>query len=57
MKKLTNSVSPFIMLLIPLFLIIGICIFNIDNQIPAEKYEASINLQVPTFKVMIQSLF
>ena len=56
MKKLTNSVSPFLMLLVPLFLIIGLWFTNMNNEISAEKYEASIKLQVPSFKVLIQSV-
>lgn len=55
MKKLTNTLSPFIMLLVPLFLLIGVLTMNIDKDIPAEKLRASIKLQVPTLKNFIQA--
>jgi len=57
MKKLFNSVSPFIMLLLPIFMVIGLLIMNSDNEIPAEKYNASIHLQVLSFKVMLKQIF
>lgn len=57
MKKLNTSVSPFIMLLLPMFLIIGLLIVNVDTEIPTEKFNASLNLQVPSFKAMVQCLF
>ena len=53
MKKLTNFISPFIMLLVPLFLLIGILALSIDNEIPAEKQNASLKLQVPSLKSII----
>jgi hypothetical protein len=56
MKKLSGSASPFLLLLVPLFLIIGLWFTAMNNEIPAEKYQASIKLQVPSFKVMIQSV-
>ncbi len=56
MKKF-SSVSPFIMLLIPMILIIGVLMLNMNNEIPAEKYQASLKLQVPSFKVMISNIF
>lgn len=55
MKKLTNIVSPFIMLLVPLFLLIGVLTMHLDNKIPAEKEIASVKLQVPTAKNIIQA--
>ena len=55
MKKLTSTLSPFIMLLVPLFLLIGLLAMNIDKDIPAEKLQASIKLQVPTFKNFLQA--
>ncbi|HYK76605.1 MAG TPA: hypothetical protein VEV16_06495 [Daejeonella sp.] len=57
MKKLNTSVSPFIMLLLPIFLIIGLLVVNINTEIPAEKFNTSLNLQVPSFKAMVQCLF
>lgn len=55
MKKLTNIVSPFIMLLVPLFLLLGVLAMNIDKEIPADKERASVNLQVPTLKSFVQA--
>jgi len=56
MKKF-NSISPFIVLLAPVIMIIGLLVMNLDNEIPAERYHASVKLQVPSFKVMVQSIF
>lgn len=55
MKKLFNCLSPFIMLLVPLFLLIGLLVMNLDNEIPVEKQNASLKLQVPTLKSLIQA--
>ena len=57
MKKLTNSISPFLLLLVPLFLIVGLLLINLEKEIPAEKYNASLNLQVPSFEALIQNIF
>jgi hypothetical protein len=56
MKKLKNCISPFIMLLLPLFLLIGILALSIDNEIPVEKQNASLKLQVPSVKTIIQAV-
>ncbi len=56
MKKLTNCISPFIMLLVPLFLLIGILLLSINNQIPVEKQNASLKLQVPSVKTLLQAV-
>ncbi len=55
MKKLTNTVSPYIMLLVPLFLLIGVLAMNVNNEMPADKLRASAGLQVPTLKSFIQA--
>ena len=55
MKKFSNTLSPFIMLLVPLFLLIGLLALNVNNEIPAEKLKASIKLQMPTLKSLIQA--
>ncbi len=57
MKKLTNCVSPFIMLLVPLFLLIGLLVTNLDNEIPLEKQNAGLKLQVPSLKNLVSSVF
>ena len=56
MKKL-NSISPFIVLLTPVILIIGLLMMNLDNEIPAERQNASLKLQVPSLKIMVSSIF
>lgn len=56
MKKL-NSISPFIMLLTPMILIIGLLIFNENSDIPAEKYDACLKLQIPSLKTMLSNIF
>ena len=56
MKKL-NSISPFIVLLAPVILIIGLLVMNLDNEIPAERYHASMHLQVPSFMVLVNHIF
>ncbi len=55
MKKLTNCVSPFIMLLVPLFLLIGLLVTNLDNEIPLEKQNAGLKLQVPSLKNLVST--
>lgn len=55
MKKLTNNVSPFIMLLVPLFMLFGVLALNFDKEIPAHKERASVNLQVPTLKSFVRA--
>jgi hypothetical protein len=57
MKKLTNCVSPFIMLLVPLFLLIGLLLTNLKNEIPVEKQNAGLKLQVPSFKSLVSTVF
>ena len=56
MKKLTNCISPFIMLLVPLFLLIGILILSVKNEVPLEKQNASLKLQVPSVKTVIKAV-
>ncbi|MGV3686010.1 MAG: hypothetical protein ACO1NS_10320 [Daejeonella sp.] len=54
-KNITNIVSPFIMLLVPLFLLIGVLAMNINNEMPVEKQRAGLKLQVPTLKSFFQA--
>jgi hypothetical protein len=56
MKKL-NSISPFIVLLAPVILIIGLLVMNFNTEIPADRQHASMKLQVPSFKVIVNSIF
>ncbi len=54
-KKTTIMLSPFIMLLLPLFLLLGVLAMNVNNEMPVEKQRASIKLQVPTLKSFFQA--
>lgn len=56
MKKLTNCISPFIMLLVPLFLLIGLLVSNLNNEIPVEKQRAGLKLQVPSLKSLVSTV-
>ncbi|MDP3469248.1 MAG: hypothetical protein Q8S11_12990 [Daejeonella sp.] len=56
MKKLTNCVSPFIMLLVPLFLLIGLLVTNLNNEIPLEKQSAGLKFQVPSLKNLVSTV-
>jgi len=44
------------MLLVPLFLLIGILLLSVNNEIPVEKQNASLKLQVPSVKTLIQAV-
>lgn len=55
MKKLNNCVSPFLMLLVPLFLLVALLAMNANNEIPAGKQRASIHFQVPSLIGLIQA--
>jgi len=55
MKKLTNIVSPFIMLLVPLFLLIGVLAMNVNKEMTADRERASVKLQMPTLKSFIHT--
>ena len=56
MKKLINCVSPFIMLLVPLFLLIGLLVSNLNNEIPVEKQRAVLKLQLPSLKSLVSTV-
>ncbi len=44
------------MLLIPLFLLIGLLVTNLNNEIPLEKQNASLKLQVPSLKNIVSTV-
>jgi hypothetical protein len=56
MKKLTKPVSPFIMLLIPVFLLVALLAMNSNSDSSAEKQKMSIKLQVPTVKSIVKAV-
>jgi hypothetical protein len=55
-KKTTNMLSPFIMLLLPLFLLLGVLATDLTKTMPVEKQRANIQLQVPTLKSFFQAV-
>jgi hypothetical protein len=55
MKKFTNTLSPFVMLLVPLFLLLGVLAMNSTNKVPAGKQKASVKLEIPALKDFIQA--
>lgn len=57
MKNFANNASPFLLMLVPVFLIIGLLMLNRDTEIPAEKYKASTSFQMPAFRMTLQSIF
>jgi hypothetical protein len=44
------------MLLVPLFLLIGLLVTNLDNEIPLEKQNAVLKLQVPSLKNLVSTV-
>lgn len=56
MKSFKNCVSPFIMLLIPVFLLIGIFAFNFNNEISTEKQHAFLKFQVPSLEMIVKAV-
>lgn len=56
MKKFRTCTSPFITLLIPIFLLIGLFAFNYKNEVSIEKQHAILKLQVPSLKMIVKSV-
>ncbi len=56
MKKLATNTSPFLMLLLPVFLCIGMLLVNTPATPSAEKVSAAPSFQLPTLKVLFKSL-
>jgi hypothetical protein len=56
MKKASNPVSPFLILLVPALLAVGFKSLKGDN-LQAENQRASVNFQVPSLKGVIKVLF
>lgn len=57
MKKIKNFASPFIMLLIPLFILIGLLAMNVRNEDSSEKQNVELRLQAPTLKNIFKAVF
>jgi hypothetical protein len=56
MKKSSNPVSPFLILLIPALLVLGYKSTS-TTEIEPEKQQASIKFQIPSLKGMIKAIF
>jgi hypothetical protein len=56
MKKLKNYISPFIMLLIPVFILIGILAINMNNEISNEKQHAFLKFQAPSLEMIVKAV-
>lgn len=56
MKKSSNSISPFLILLIPALLIIGYKNTQ-STEIEPERKQASIHFQMPSLKGFIKAIF
>jgi len=57
MKKINNFASPFIMLLIPLFLLIGIITMNVRNVVQVSKQNTELKIQAPSIKDVFKASF
>ena len=57
MKNKKASISPFILLLIPVLVGIVYLASQSDVQIPTEKYSASIHLQMPSTQVLVKGVY
>lgn len=53
MKKIFQTVSPFSLLLIPVFLFTLFTALKTEVDIPAEKYKASLSFQMPDLTEVI----
>jgi hypothetical protein len=56
MKKFKNRISPFIMLLFPVFILIGLFAFNFDNEISTEKQHAILKFQAPSLEMIVKAI-
>jgi len=54
MKKLKNILSPFILLLIPVFIAMAVLTNYSKQEIPAERLGASLKFQMPSLKNFAQ---
>ncbi len=56
MKKFKNRISPFIMLLLPVFILIGLFAFNFDNEISTEKQHAILKFKAPSLEMIVKAI-
>jgi len=57
MQKEKTTISPFVLVLVPMLLGLIYLAGNTDLQVPAEKYNASIHFSVPEFQVVVKTVF
>lgn len=57
MKKDKGTISPFVLVLVPMLLGLIYLASTTDLQVPAEKYSASIHFSVPEFQVVVKTVF
>jgi len=57
MKKLIQHVSPFSLLLIPVFIFAAVIWLRAGSGMPDEKYRASVSFQVPALKSVFETVF
>ncbi|WP_187774897.1 hypothetical protein [Pedobacter sp. BS3] len=58
MKKLFSSVSPFLLVLLPVFVCIGILAFAGHDAVSPERLNASLNFELPAVKgLFVKALF
>ncbi|MXV51613.1 hypothetical protein GS399_11580 [Pedobacter sp. HMF7647] len=57
MKKAISTLSPFIMLLIPVFVCVGLVLLNDHTSIPAEGYNAKLTFHLPAINELIKTMF
>ncbi|WP_374165813.1 hypothetical protein [Arcticibacter sp. MXS-1] len=57
MKTSTNSISPFLILLVPVLLAVMLTISNSDREAKSEQYETASFFRMPSWSGVVQSLF
>ena len=58
MKKLFSSVSPFLLVLLPVFVCIGVLAFASHDTVSPERISASLNFELPAVKgLFVKVLF
>lgn len=57
MKTATNSISPFIILLVPVILAIVLTISSAKPELNPEKYEAASYFRMPSWTGVVQAIF
>jgi hypothetical protein len=56
MKRNLTAASPFLMLLIPVFLCIALLLINSNTEIPSQHSVASSAFQLPALKLVVKAI-